>query len=203
MRFIMERFKRLLGIGPSLEELIVDLSIYTKQVGRQQKKYAQREDDLKKKAKKEILEGETIKAKMYMKQSLNAKNASASLDMFVISMENLIFDLKNASSINMMGSVMGKISKTLQKLDLLKTSNISKIMGKVNNQMEKAGFNMEQIFDQIKDYDPFTITEFSDVDVDKELEKITDEVIAEVPALGLPASKIEELQKKREDLRNR
>jgi len=198
----MERVKRWFT-GPPLNELIADISIYTRQIGRTRDKFEQRGGSLREKAKQQILEGKTQRARMYMKQHLKAKNTSFSLDMFVISMNDLIFDLKNASNVNQIGPVMGKISKTLQKLDLLKTSGVTQIMSKVNNQMERAGFSMEQIFNGIRDYEPFSISSLTDANVEEELEKLTDEVLAEGPAMGLPPSKLDELQKKRDELRNR
>jgi len=197
----MERLKRFLS-GPSLDELIIDISMYTKQISRTQRRFEKRKNELRAKAKQELLNGETSRAKMYMQQSLKAKNSAFSLDMFSLAMEDLVFDLKNASNVNQMAPVMGKISKTLGKLDLLKTSNVSQIMGKVNNQIEKAGFGIEQIYDEIKDYETFSITDLTDSDVERELDILTEEAMAEGPAMGLPPSRLSELKKKRDELRD-
>jgi len=189
--------------GQPLNELITDIRIYTKQIRRTQQRFDKRVNELRDKAKQEILGGESSRAKMYMQQSLKAKNTAFSLDMFVLAMEDLAFDLQNASSVNMMAPVMGKISKSLGKLDLLKTGNVSQIMGKVNSQIERAGFSIEQIYDDIRDYEPFSISTLTDESVDLELDKLTEEVMAEGPAMGLPPSKLSELEKKRDELRNK
>lgn len=195
----MEKIKRWMS-GPSLDEMIIDIQMYTKQIKRTQKKFNQRAVEMRQKAKQQVMAGETARAKMYMKQALKAQNTSFSLDMFTISMEDLTFDLKNTSNVNQMAPIMGKISKSLEKLDILKTGNVSRIMGKVNGQIERAGFSMEQIFDEISDYEPFSIGSFSDQDVDVEIEKLTEEVMAEGPMRGLPAGRIQELQKKRDEI---
>jgi len=129
---------------------------------------------------------------------LKLDKTAYSLDLFVINMENLIFELNNAQSVDNITLVLGKISKSLDKLSILKTRGVSKILGRVTRQMTKITGSTQRIMDQLSDYEPFSIEPTSSSDVDKVMDKMVSEVIAEGPAMGLPETKIAELQKKRQ-----
>jgi len=184
--------------GPSLEELIIDLKMYTNEIARTRDRYKQRAKNLYEQAKQCIINGDDARAKMYAKQYLNLDRTAYSLDMFVISMQNLIFDLDNARSTEQIALVLGKISKCLDKLNILKTRGVSKILGRVTRQMGKIGISMQQITNQLTDYEPFNIEPVTSTDLDKVMDKMVSEVIAEGSAMGLPETKIAELERKRQ-----
>lgn len=189
-------------LGPPLEDLIIDLKMYNKEIARTRDKYKARATTCYDQAKDCLIKGDDHRAKMYAQQYLNADKAAFSLDMFVMGMDNLVFDLTNAQTTNEIGISLGKINKSLGKLNLLKTRGVSKIMGKVGHQMEKIGFKTGQIMDQLKDYEPFNAEPTSARDVDNVMDKMVSEVIAEGPATGLPAAKLSEMQQKRQTLKS-
>lgn len=188
--------------GPPLEDLIIDLKMYNKEISRTRDKYKDQAIKLYGQGKECMIKGDEYRARMYSQQSLNADRTAFSLDMFVVNMENLIFDINNAQSVDNIGLSLGKISKSLDKLNLLKTQGVSKIMGRVSKQMGKIGLKTGQIFDQLKDYDPFNIEPTSAKDVDKVMDRMVSEIIAEGPAAGLPETKLSELQRKRQSIKS-
>ena len=187
--------------GPPLEDLIVDLRIYDKEIARTRDSYRQRAETVYEQAKKNVIDGDDRRAKMYVKQYLKLDKTAYSLDLFVINMENLIFELNNAQSVDNITLVLGKISKSLDKLNILKTRGVSKILGRVTRQMAKITSSTGRIMEQLSDYEPFSIEPTSESDVDKVMDKMVSEVIAEGPAMGLPETKIAELQKKRQSFK--
>jgi len=187
--------------GPPLEDLIIDLSMYNKEIARTRDKYKERSKTLYEQAKECLIKGDDHRAKMYAQQHLNTDRTAFALDMFVINMENLIFDLRNAKTVEEIGINLGRISKCLGKLNLLKTRGVSQIIGKVTAQMNKIGLKTGSIMDQLRDYEPFSVEPVSARDLDKLMDKMVSEVIAEGPAMGLPEAKLAELQKKREALK--
>ncbi|MCW4006385.1 MAG: hypothetical protein NWF04_07315 [Candidatus Bathyarchaeota archaeon] len=197
---ITEKFRNFIW-GQPLEDLVIDLKMYSKEIARTRDKYKQRASTLYDQAKDCIVKGDDYRAKMYAQQHLSADRTAFSLDMFVINMENLIFDLSNAQSVENIGLSLGKISKSLDKLNLLKTRGVGQVMGKVGQQMEKIGFKTGQIFDQLKDYEPFSVEPTTGKDLDKVMDKMVSEVIAEGPASGLPEAKLSELQQRRQSLK--
>ena len=199
---ILKRFRDMIW-GPPLEDLIVDLKMYTKEIARTRNKYRQRAEERYERAKEHIIKGDDYRAKMYAKQHLNSDRTAFALDMFVINMDNHIFDLENAQTVNSIGLVMGKISKGLGKLDLMKTRGVSKVMGKVNRQMQRIGLSTERVFSQLEDYEPFSIEPATDKDLNITLDKMVSEVIAEGPAIGLPETRLSELEQKRQAFKTR
>lgn len=187
--------------GPPLEDLIIDLSMYNKEIARTRDKYKERSKTLYEQAKECLIKGDDHRARMYAQQHLNTDRTAFALDMFVINMENLIFDLRNAKTVEEIGINLGRISKCLGKLNLLKTRGVSQIIGKVTAQMNKIGLKTGSIMDQLRDYEPFSVEPVSARDLDKLMDKMVSEVIAEGPAMGLPEAKLAELQKKREALK--
>lgn len=187
--------------GPPLEDLVIDLKMYNKEIARTRDQYKNRSTAMYDQAKECLIKGDDHRAKMYAQQYLSCDKTAFSLDMFVINMDNLIFDLNNAQSVENIGLSLGKISKCLDKLNLLKTRGVGKVMGRVSSQMEKIGFKTGQIFDQLKDYEPFSVEPSSAKDLDKIMDKMTSEVIAEGPASGLPEAKLSELQAKRQGVK--
>jgi hypothetical protein len=187
--------------GPPLEDLIIDLSMYNKEIARTRDKYRERSKTLYEQAKECLIKGDDHRARMYAQQHLNTDRTAFSLDMFVINMENLIFDLRNAKTVEEIGINLGKISKCLNKLNLLKTRGVSQIIGKVTAQMKRIGLKTGSIMDQLTDYEPFSVEPASARDLDKLMDKMVSEIIAEGPATGLPETKLAELQKKREALK--
>lgn len=197
---IRERIRNKL-FGPPVEDLIVDLSIYNKEIARTRDKYRDRARTLYEQAKECLIKGDDHRARMYAQQHLSADRTAFALDMFVINMDKLIFDLKSAVDVNQMGVALGKISKCLNKLQIAKVGGVSQVLRKVTAQMTKIGVKTENIMDQLKDYEPFSVEPVTSRDLDKLMDKMVTEVIAEGPAMGLPETKLAELQKKREALK--
>jgi hypothetical protein len=187
--------------GPPLEDLVIDLKMYNKEIARTRDQYKNRSTTMYDQAKECIIKGDNHRAKMYAQQYLSCDKTAFSLDMFVINMDNLIFDLKNAQSIDSISLNLGKISKCLDKLNLLKQKGVGKVMGKVGAQMEKIGMKTGDIFEQLSDYEPFNVEPTSAKDLDKVMDKMVSEVIAEGPASGLPEAKLTELQQKRQGIK--
>lgn len=189
--------------GPSLDDLTISLQMYNKEIAMTRDRYKQRAEATYDQAKEYLVKGDDNRAKMYAQQHLSCDRAAFSLDMFVIKMDGLVFDLKNAENVELIGLTLGKVSKCLDKLNILKTKNVSKIMAKVNQQMGRIGLGTSRIMDQLQSYDPFSVEPVSSKDLDKLMGKMVDEVIAEGPATGLPEAKLSELQGKREALKGR
>ncbi len=187
--------------GPPLEDLVIDLRMYNKEIARTRDQYKTRATSMYDQAKECIVKGDDHRAKMYAQQYMSCDRTAFSLDMFVINMDNLIFDLKNAQSIDNISLNLGKISKCLDRLNLLKQKGVGKVMGKVGAQMEKIGMKTSDIFDQLKDYEPFNVEPTTAKDLDKVMDKMVSEVIAEGPASGLPEAKLSELQAKRQGVK--
>lgn len=188
---------------PKLEDLIVDLRMYLKMIERVKENYERRSEELYKKAKKAIMEGNEFRAKAYIRQHLKCDKTAFALDMFIINMEQLIFDLRNAQSVEGIGSCLAKISKTLDKLKLLNVSGVGAILNKVNRQMQKIGLSTESIYDVIKDYEPFRIEPLSEDEVDRVYERLVSEVAMEAPKAPELEARVAELQKKREEFKAR
>jgi len=186
---------------PKLEDLIVDLSVYVKEIERTKQKYERRAEELYRKAKKAAIEGNEFRAKTYIRQRLQCDKTAFALDMFTINMEQLIFELRNAKGVEAIGQCLGKISRSLDRLKLLNVSGITSIIGKVQSQMERIGLSTESIFNAIKDYEPFRIESLSEDEVDKEYERMLAEIAVEAPKAPEVERKIEELEKKREEFK--
>jgi len=185
---------------PKLEDLIVDLRMYVKEIDRTKENYQRRSEELYRKARKAAMEGNEHRAKAYLRQHLQCDKTVFALDMFVINMEQLIFDLRNARGVEAIGMCLGKISKCLDKLKVLRPRGITSVMSKVNRQMEKLGLSMESIFDALKDYEPFRIEPLSEDEVDQAYERLLSEIAVEVPKVPEVEAKIAELERKREEL---
>ncbi len=185
---------------PKLEDLIVDLRMYVKEIDRTKENYQRRSEELYRKARKAAMEGNEHRAKAYLRQHLQCDKTAYALDMFVINMEQLIFDLRNAKGVEAIGMCLGKISKCLDKLKVLRPRGITSVVSKVNKQMEKLGLSMESIFDALKDYEPFRIEPLSEDEVDQAYERLLSEIAVEVPKVPEVEAKIAELERKREEL---
>jgi hypothetical protein len=199
---IKEKIKNRL-FGPPLEDLVIDLKMYNKEIARTRDRYKAQATTQYDQAKECLVKGDEHRAKMYAEQHLKLDRTAFSLDMFVINMDNLIFDLTNAQSVENIGLSLGKISKSLDKLNLLKQHGVGKVMGRVGQQMDKIGFKTGQMFDQLKDYEPFSVEPASAKDLDKVMDKMVSEVIAEGPAAGLPETKLSEMQQKRQAIKGK
>jgi hypothetical protein len=198
---IKERFRNFIW-GEPLEDLVIDLKMYSKDIARTRDMYKQRSETLWESSKERLVKGDEARAKMFLQQYQKSDSAAVSLDMFVITMENLVFDLGFVTSVEDMGKVLGKVSKTLGKLNLLQVRGSTRVMDRVNRQMGKIGLNTKRIFDSLKDYEPFNVEEAPPKSLDKLMDKLVSEVIAEGPAMGLTDAKVAELQKKRESLKS-
>ena len=185
---------------PKLEDLIVDLRMYVKEIDRTKENYQRRSEELYRKARKAAMEGNEHRARAYLRQHLQCDKTVFALDMFVINMEQLIFDLRNARGVEAIGECLGKISKCLNRLKVLRPRGIASIMAKVNRQMGRMGLSMESIFDAIKDYEPFRVEPLTEEEVDQAYERLLGEIAAEVPKVPEVEAKVAELERKREEL---
>ena len=176
------------------------MKMHNNEVKRVQKQNEKKSIELRAKAKKEVKSGSQARVKLYMGQYMKAKSTAFSLDMFTITIEGLIFDLQNASSLQNMGHTMGKINKTLEKLGVLNISDVSKMMGQVNKQMARYGIAMDTVYSNLSDYDTFSVESYTEDDVTKEIELLSDEVLAET---GTMPKKLSELMEKRENLKEK
>ena len=149
------------------------------------------------KAKTELISGNQARVNMYMSQYMKAKSTATSLDMFTITMDGLIFDLQNTQSLQNIGQTMGKMNKTLGKLGVLNVTDVSKMMGEVNKQMNRYGIAMDTMFDSLSDYEPFEVDSYTQADVESEINKLTDEVMSEQ---GTLPSVVDDLMEKRKKL---
>jgi len=186
-----------------LEDLIVDLRMYVKEIDRAKENYQRRAEELYRKARKAAMEGNELRAKAYLRQHLECDKTAFALDMFIINMEQLIFDLRNAKGVEAIGKCLGKISKCLGKLKLLDVRGVASVVAKVNRQMEKIGLSVESVFDAIKDYEPFRIEPLTEDEVDRAYDRLLSEIAQEVPKVPELEVKAAELQKKREEFKSR
>ena len=186
---------------PKLEDLIVDLRMYVKEIDRTRESYQRRSEELYRKARKAAMEGNEFRAKAYLRQHLQCDKTAFALDMFIINMEQLIFDLRNARGVEAIGRCLGKISKSLDKLKVLKVRGVTSVIAKVNRQMEKIGLSTESIFDAIKDYEPFRIEPLSEDEVDRAYDRLLSEIAVEAPKVPEVEAKVAELEKKREEFK--
>jgi hypothetical protein len=195
--FIKDIRNRLFPPEPQIDELVLDIKLYNNEIKRVQKSNEKKANEMREKAKEELKRGNEPRVKMYMNQHMKAKSAAFSLDMFTITMEGLIFDLQNASSLQNMGVTMGKINKTLEKLGILKISDVSKMMGQVNRSMSRMGIAMDTVYNSIDNYEPFSVESYSQQDIDKEINLLSEEVLAET---GTLPETVSDLMEKREKL---
>lgn len=182
---------------PDPTEFILEMKMHNNDIKRVQRQNEKKSNELRAKAKKEMKSGSQARVKLYMNQYMKAKSTAFSLDMFTITIEGLIFDLQNASSLQNIGLTMGKINKTLDKLGVLNISDVSKMMGQVNKQMARYGIAMDTVYSNLSDYDSFSVESYTEDDVTKEMELLSDEVLAET---GTMPEKLSELMEKREKL---
>ena len=171
--------------------------MHNNQIKRVQKRNQNKSIDLRAKAKEEMKSGSQARVKLYMDQYMKTKSTAFSLDMFTITIDGLIFDLQNTSSLQNMGLTMGKINKSLEKLSVLKVADVTKMMGQVNKQMERYGLAMNTVYGNLADYNSFSVESYTEDDVTKEMELLSEEVLAETVT---EPTKLEELIKKRDEL---
>ena len=152
---------------------------------------------MREKAKQELKQGNEARVKMYMNQFMKAKSTAFSLDMFTITMEGLVFDLQNANTLQNMGATMGKMNKSLEKLGILNISDVSKMMRQVNRNMGRMGIAMDTVYNSIGDYESFAVDSYSQGDIEKEINLLSEEVVAET---GTLPDTVSDLEQKREKL---
>lgn len=180
---------------PDPTEFILEMKMHNNEIKRVQKQNEKKSNELRAKAKQEMKSGSQVRVKLYMNQYMKAKSTAFSLDMFTITMEGLIFDLQNVSSLQNMGLTMGKINKTLDKLGVLNVADVTKTMTQVNKQMARYGIAMDTVYSNLSDYDSFTVESYTEEDINKEVELLSDEVLAET---GILPERVSELMEKRE-----
>jgi len=178
-------------------EFILEMKMHNNEIKRVQKQNEKKANELRARAKKEMKSGSQARVKLYMNQYMKAKSTAFSLDMFTITMEGLIFDLQNVSSLNNIGLTMGKMNKTLDKLGILNVADVTKTMGQVNKQMARYGIAMDTVYSNLSDYDSFTVESYTEDDINKEVELLSEEVLAES---GVLPERVSELMEKREKL---
>lgn len=178
-------------------EFILEMKMHNNEIKRVQKQNEKKANELRAKAKKEMKSGSQARVKLYMNQYMKAKSTAFSLDMFTITMEGLIFDLQNVSSLNNIGLTMGKMNKTLDKLGILNVADVTKTMSQVNKQMARYGIAMDTVYSNLSDYDSFTVESYTEDDINKEVELLSEEVLAES---GVLPERVSELMEKREKL---
>jgi len=182
---------------PDPTEFIIEMKMHTTQIKKVQKQNEKKSAELRAIAKNEMKSGSQARVKLYMNQYMKAKSTAFSLDMFTITMEGLIFDLQNANSLQNIGFTMGKINKTLDKLGVLNITDVSKTMSQVNKQMARYGIAMDTVYSNLSDYDSFSVESYTEDDINKEIELLSDEVVAET---GTLPERVLDLTKKREKL---
>jgi len=186
-----------------LEDLIVDLKIYVKEVERTKRNYERRSEELYRKAKKAAMEGNEYRSKTYLRQYLQCDKSAFALDIFVINMEQLIFELENAKRLDAVGQCLGKVCKNLDRLKILKVSGVASVISKVQRQMERIGVSTEAIFNAIKEYEPFRIESLSENEVADAYERLLAEIAVEAPKAPEVEAKVAELEKKRREFKVR
>ena len=189
---IRDRFRK-----PDINEFVIEIKMHNNDIRRVQKQNEKKVEEMRARAKKELKAGNDARVKMYMSQYMKAKSTAFSLDMFTITMEGLIFDLQNASSLQNMGLTMGKINKSLEQLGVLNVTDVSKMMMNVNKQMGRYGIAMDTFYDSLTNYDSFQVDSYTEEDVSKEINMLTEEVMAET---GTLPETMEELMERREKL---
>lgn len=197
MSGIFGSIKKRLFPKPDPTEFVLEMKMHNNEIKRVQKQNEKKSNELRAKAKKEMKSGSQERVKLYMNQYMKAKSTAFSLDMFTITMEGLIFDLQNVSSLQNIGLTMGKINKTLNKLGVLNITDVTKTMTQVNKQMARYGIAMDTIYSNLSDYDSFTVESYTEEDTNKEIELLSDEVLAET---GILPERVSELMEKREKL---
>jgi hypothetical protein len=183
--------------SPQVDELVLDIKMYNTDIKRVQKANEKQANEMREKAKNELKQGNEARVKMYMNQHMKAKSTAFSLDMFTITMEGLIFDLQNANTLQNMGVTMGKMNKSLEKLGILNISDVSQMMRQVNKNMGRMGIAMDTVYNSIGDYEPFAVDSYSQQDIEKEINLLSEEVVAET---GTLPDTVTELEEKREKL---
>ena len=184
---------------PDLTEFIIEMKMYNNDIRRVAKQNEKQAVDLRTKAKNEVKNGDQARVKLYMNQYMKVKSTSFSLDMFTITMDGLIFDLQNASSLQNIGATMGKINKTLEKLGVLKLSDVTKMMTQVNKQMGRYGIAMDTLYQGMNNYEPFAVESYTEDDINKEIKLLSDEVLAETDTLPSAVPELLEKRKKLEE----
>jgi uncharacterized protein with GYD domain len=96
-----------------------------------------------------------------------------------------------------MGVTMGKMNKSLERLGILNISDVSKMMRQVNHNMGRMGIAMDTVYNSIGEYEPFSIESYSEQDIEKEINLLSEEVVAET---GTLPETLTELEEKREKL---
>jgi len=193
---IIDRIKGILN-PPKVDELVLDIKMYNTDIKRVQKANEKQAVAMREKAKLELKQGNEARVKMYMNQHMKAKSTAFSLDMFTITMEGLIFDLQNANNLQNMGLTMGKMNKSLEKLGILNISDVSKMMRQVNRNMGRMGIAMDTVYNSIGNYDSFAVDSYSQGDIEKEINLLSEEVVAET---GTLPDTVVDLEEKREKL---
>jgi hypothetical protein len=196
MSGIIDRVKGFFS-SPKVDELVLDIKMYNNDIKRVQKANEKQANEMREKAKMELKQGNDARVKMYMNQHMKAKSTAFSLDMFTITMEGLIFDLQNANTLQNMGVTMGKMNKSLEKLGVLNIADVSKMMRQVNHNMGRMGIAMDTVYNSIGDYEPFSVESYSEKDIEKEINLLSEEVIAET---GTLPDTVQELEERREKL---
>ena len=197
MSGIIDGIKKRFFSKPDLTDFIIEIKMSNNQMKRVQRQNEKKADQMRAKAKSELISGNQTRVNMYMSQYMKAKSTATSLDMFTITMDGLIFDLQNAQSLQNIGQTMGKMNKTLGKLGVLNVTDVSKMMGEVNKQMNRYGIAMDTMFDSLSDYEPFEVDSYTQADVESEINKLTDEVMSEQ---GTLPSVVDDLMEKRKKL---
>ena len=181
---------------PQVDEMVLDIKMYNNDIKRVQKANEKQAEEMRRKAKQELKQGNEARVKMYMNQHMKAKSTAFSLDMFTITMEGLIFDLQNANTLQNMGVTMGKMNKSLEKLGILNIADVSKMMRQVNHNMGRMGIAMDTVYNSIGNYEPFSIESYSQQDIEKEINLLSEEVVAETGTLPDTVSDLEEKREK-------
>lgn len=197
MSGIIDGIKKRFFSKPDLTDFIIEIKMSNNQMKRVQRQNEKKADQMRAKAKSELISGNQTRVNMYMSQYMKAKSTATSLDMFTITMDGLIFDLQNAQSLQNIGQTMGKMNKTLGKLGVLNVTDVAKMMGEVNKQMNRYGIAMDTMFDSLSDYEPFEVDSYTQADVESEINKLTDEVMSEQ---GTLPSVVDDLMEKRKKL---
>ena len=112
MSGILRSIKKRFFSKPDPDEFILEMKMHNNQIKRVQKRNQNKSIDLRAKAKEEMKSGSQARVKLYMDQYMKTKSTAFSLDMFTITIDGLIFDLQNTSSLQNMGLTMGKINKS-------------------------------------------------------------------------------------------
>jgi hypothetical protein len=187
-------------VGQPLEDLIIDLKIQSRGIARTRDQYKTKATQYYDEAKDLIAKGDTERAKMFVGQYVKIDKQSLMLQRFVNGLDSLVMDLSNAQITNDIGLGLRGINKSLKSFNGNKSLNVKAInstMGQVQKEMMGIGMKVD-IFGEGLNYESDDV---SSKDLDKVMDKMVSEVIAEGPASTLPDAKYSELQKKREELK--